>query len=212
MCRSSDRNKPNYDAMPKIGRSSKNKKNKSLRKAVAHSLCSPSSYNLGRAASPPLPSRTPIPFPVTVFSCPTCDVLFSPLFFPSNHSLCSLPFSLPHLDVLVFAHLVPSLEALTPPAGLFPLNSCTPAPAAFQLLAAVLLPRLPHSQSILFCHFTYMPHDLHARVQALSVPESLVPLYQIRHLAHSNSSTLNPAPPVTSIHVVSEWISFRSQL
>ena len=133
MCRSSDRTKPNYDAMPKIVRSSKNKKNKSLRKAVAHSLCSPSSYNLGRAASPPLPSRTPIPFPVTVFYCPTCDVLLSPLFFPSNHSLCSLPFSLPHLDVLVFAHLVPSLEALTPPAGLFPLNSCTPAPAAFQL-------------------------------------------------------------------------------
>ena len=155
MCRSSDRTKPNYDAMPKIVRSSKNKKNKSLRKAVAHSLCSPSSYNLGRAASPPLPSRTPIPFPVTVFSCPTCDVLFSPLFFPSNHSLCSLPFSLPHLDVLVFAHLVPSLEALTPPAGLFPLNSCTPAPAAFQLLAAVLLPRLPDNQSIFVFSFLH---------------------------------------------------------
>ena len=59
--------------------------------------------------------------------------------------------------------------------------------------------------------FKYIPHDLHARVQALFVLGSLFPLHHIHHVAHSNSSTLDPAPPVASIHVVSEWRSFRFQ-
>ena len=50
----------NQYAMPKIVRSSKNKIH--LRKVVTHSLCFPSSYNLGRAASPPLHHARQCPF------------------------------------------------------------------------------------------------------------------------------------------------------
>jgi hypothetical protein len=84
-------------------------------------------------SKPSAPSRTPMPFLSQCSLDPTCDILLSPLFSLSNHSLLFLPSSLLHLDILVFARLVPSLEVLTPPAGLFPLDSCAPAPVAFRL-------------------------------------------------------------------------------
>ena len=84
-------------------------------------------------SKPSAPSRTPMPFLSQCSLDPTCDILLSPLCSLSNHSLFVLPSSLLHLDILVFARLVPSLEVLTPPAGLFPLDSCAPAPVAFRL-------------------------------------------------------------------------------
>ena len=92
----------------------------------------------------------PYPFLSQCFLDPTCDFLLSPSFFLSNHSLLSLPSSSLHFDILSFTRYLPSLKALAPPARLFSHNSCTPAPAAYQLW---LPPSwLLHSQSIfLFC-------------------------------------------------------------
>lgn len=152
-------------------------------------------------SKPSAPSRTPMPFLSQCSLDPTCDILLSPLCSLSNHSLFVLPSSLLPLDILVFARLVPSLEVLTPPAGLFPLDSCAPAPVAFRLW---LPSSCPGSRIANPFFFKYIPHDLHARVQALLVLGSLVPLHHIHHVAHSNSSTLDPAPPVASIHVAFE--------
>lgn len=116
--------------MPKIVRSSKNKIN--LRRVVTHSRCFPSSYNLGRAASPPLHHARPCPF------CHSALLTLLVTFYflhcaPYQITLYSSFLLLYYLNILFFARPVPPLEVFTPPAGLFPLDSCAPAPVAFRL-------------------------------------------------------------------------------
>ena len=116
--------------MPKIVRSSKNKIN--LRRVVTHSLCFPSFYNPGRAARPPLHHARPCPFCHSALS--TLLVTFYFLHCaPYQITLYSSFLLLYYLNILFFARLVPPLEVFTPPAGLFPLDSCAPAPVAFRL-------------------------------------------------------------------------------
>ena len=86
---------------------------------MAHTWCPPPLYNLGRATSPPLPSRILTFSSVTLLLDPTCDVLLSLPFFLSDLSLLSLPSTSLHLGILTSPSLLPSLGVSIPPARLF---------------------------------------------------------------------------------------------
>jgi hypothetical protein len=140
--------------MPKIVRSSKNKKH--LRKVVTHSRCFPSSYNLGRAASPPLHHARPCPFCHSALS--TLLVTFYFLHCaPYQITLYSSFLLLYYLNILFFARLVPPLEVFTPPAGLFPLDSCAPAPVAFRLWLPSSCPGSRIANPSVFFLYIYTP-------------------------------------------------------
>ena len=115
-----------------------------LRKVRAHFWCHPSSYNPGRATSTSLLPLTLTLSCVTVPLGPTCDfwlslsLSFYQLFF-YQYTLFS-PFPLLHfyLGILTSTDLLPFLEASNPPARLS-YSTAALAPAAFQLLAEVLI-------------------------------------------------------------------------
>ena len=171
---------------------------------MTHSLCFPSSYNLGRAASPPLHHARP---------CPFCHSALLTLLVTFYFLHCA-PYQITlYSSFLLLYYILISWSSLVSyplSRSILLLQDCfhlTVAPTPLMRFNFWLPSSCPGSRianPFFSLSFKYIPRDLHARVQALSVPESLVPLYQIHHVAHSNSSTLDPAPPVASIHVAFE--------